>query len=176
MSANDTDNAVLLPILSAVLAKECEEKTIVSIRPRRTTSFNWSCLWWPAALVAIVIVICISNSSDSNKSTSTPGSLKQPPAPKLPAFNPRKAEMDRESQMIEGEKAEADRLEGEIKTLNEDIARRRATLDRTNELAVDEFNRKVDDYNRLLEQLRAKERRVNQMVESYNEKLRQLRR
>lgn len=122
--------------------------------------------------MAIVIVIYIANSSGSAKNKSTRKPLMQPPTYKLPAFNPQKAEMDRELQVIESEKAEADRLERQITGLSQEIERRRANLDRTDELAVDDFNRRVDGYNRLIEQMRAKERRINQLVESYNAKLR----
>ncbi len=128
------------------------------------------------AIVVIVVVICISNSSDANKNSPTKKSIIQPAVPNSPVSNLRTAEMEREHQMIESEKAEMDQLEMEIKTLSQDIERRRTTLDRTSQVAVDKFNRKVDDYNRLLEQVRIKERQVNQMVESYNEKVRQQRR
>jgi hypothetical protein len=177
MSAKGVDNAVLLPILlGELLAKDGKGTTIACKRPRCTNSFNPSCLWWAVAIVVIVVVICISNSSDANKNSSTKKSIIQPAVPNSPVSNLRTAEMEREHQMIESEKAEMDQLEMEIKTLSQDIERRRTTLDRTSQVAVDKFNRKVDDYNRLLEQVRIKERQVNQRVESYNEKVRQQRR
>ncbi len=46
MSAKGVDNAVLLPILGELLAKDGKGTTIAFNRPRCTNSFNPSCLWW----------------------------------------------------------------------------------------------------------------------------------
>jgi hypothetical protein len=53
-----------------------------------------------------------------------------------------------------------------------EIERERRFLDQTSQFAVDEFNRKVNRYNSMLEQARAQDRLVNQMVDEYNAKLR----
>jgi len=45
-------------------------------------------------------------------------------------------------------------------------------VNRNNQLAVDDFNRKVNRYNSMLEQGKAQDRAVNQMVDDYNTKLR----
>jgi hypothetical protein len=49
--------------------------------------------------------------------------------------------------------------------------RDRAYLDRNRQSAVDNFNQKVNRYNAVIEQVRAQEQTVKQLVESYNMKL-----
>lgn len=83
-----------------------------------------------------------------------------------------KGELDRESQAIDMEKATAERMASLLERLGRELEREEAYLDRTSEWQVDDFNRKVNAYNSLLERVRAQNRRVNQLVDSYNEKLR----
>lgn len=82
------------------------------------------------------------------------------------------AEFDRDKRAIEVEKAAANRLANQVEALNREIERDRLSLNQTSEFAVDEFNRKVQSYNTLIEKLRTQERLVNTLVESYNAKLR----
>lgn len=63
-------------------------------------------------------------------------------------------------------------MESQLERLGRELKRAEAYLDRTSEWEVDDFNRKVNAYNSLLERVRAQNRRVNQLVDSYNEKLR----
>jgi hypothetical protein len=84
------------------------------------------------------------------------------------------AELERDSQVIDREKAKAERMATELGSLRLEIERDRLTVDRTSQLAIDASNRKVDTYNRLLEEARAQERLVNQLVENYNDKIRKL--
>ena len=83
-----------------------------------------------------------------------------------------RAELDRESQAIDSEKATAERMASELEGLGREMKQAESHLDRTSQSDVDEFNRKVDAYNSLLERVRAQNRLVNQLVDSYNEKLR----
>jgi hypothetical protein len=86
-----------------------------------------------------------------------------------------KAELERDRQGIDSEKAKAERMATRLENLSQEIERERLLLDRTNQFDVDEFNRKVDAHNDLLEKARAQDRLVNQLVDSYNEKLRKYR-
>ena len=63
-------------------------------------------------------------------------------------------------------------MAGQLESLGREIKQKELHLDQTSQSDVDEFNRKVDAYNGLLERVRAQNRLVNQMVDSYNEKLR----
>jgi len=82
------------------------------------------------------------------------------------------AELEKDSQAIDREKAKAERLANQLDSLSRQIERERLLLDRTSQFAVNEFNSKVNTYNALLETTRAQGRVVNQMVANYNEKLR----
>ena len=81
-------------------------------------------------------------------------------------------ELERDRQEIDDEKEKADQMAEELDSLGEEIKQEREDLDRTNQFDVDEFNRKVDEYNDLREEVRAQKRLVNDLVETYNEKLR----
>ena len=84
-----------------------------------------------------------------------------------------KAELDREGEAIDREKATAAAWGAQLERLGRELERDQAYLNHTSQYAVDQFNRKVDAYNMLLEQVRAQERLVNRMVELYNAKLEQ---
>ncbi len=81
--------------------------------------------------------------------------------------------LESESKAIDREKAIARQMESELERLDREIERDRAYLNHTSQFAVDAFNRKVNDYNVKVEQLQAQNRRINQLVDSYNAKLRQ---
>jgi hypothetical protein len=83
-----------------------------------------------------------------------------------------KVELDRDRQVIDSEKATADQMATRLEDLRQDIDLERALLDRTNQSQVDEFNRKVEAHNDLLERARAQDRLINRLVDDYNEKLR----
>ena len=72
---------------------------------------------------------------------------------------------------MDGEKATAERMEGQLESLGREIKQKELHLDLTSQSDVDEFNRKVHTYNGLVERVRAQNRLVNQLVESYNAKL-----
>ena len=82
------------------------------------------------------------------------------------------AELDRDSRAIDDEKANAERMASQLEALSRDIERSKLYLDRTSQIAIDEFNSKVDSHNALVGKVRAQNRLVNQMVENYNAKLR----
>ena len=79
--------------------------------------------------------------------------------------------MDRDSRLIDSEKAKAEQVARQLESLGREIERERLYVDRTSESAVAEFNRKVDNYNRLREEAQEQARVVNEMIDRYNEKL-----
>ncbi|MDC0294613.1 hypothetical protein OAK98_04375 [Mariniblastus sp.] len=83
-----------------------------------------------------------------------------------------KAELDKESRAIDTENLTAERMASQLDRLGRELELIKADLDRTSQYEVDDFNRKVSAYNSLLERVRGQNRRVNQLVDSYNEKLR----
>jgi hypothetical protein len=84
-----------------------------------------------------------------------------------------KAELDRESKAIDSEKTIAAVWGAQLERLSRELERDQADLNHTSRYEVNQFNRKVDAYNSLLERVRAQERLVNRMVELYNAKLEQ---
>ena len=60
----------------------------------------------------------------------------------------------------------------QLASLGREIKQKELHLDQTSQPDVDEFNRKVDAYNGLVGRVRAQNRLVNKMVDSYNEELR----
>jgi hypothetical protein len=82
-----------------------------------------------------------------------------------------KAELDRESQLIDSEKAKAELMARQLDGLGREIERERLSVNRTSQFAVDEFNRKVDNYNRLREKAQEQNRSANEMIDRYNKKL-----
>jgi hypothetical protein len=123
--------------------------------------------WWGLLVIgAIIIFGAISSSFDSKTTTAA-----NPPVPTLI-----KAEMDREWQVIDTEKANAERMGRQLEDLSQELERERSALDLTSQTDVDQFNRKVSAYNDVQEKARAQGRLVNQLVDSFNEKLRKNRR
>jgi chromosome segregation ATPase len=83
------------------------------------------------------------------------------------------AELDRDSQVIDREKAKAEQMASQLENLEREIEQKKLYLNQESQLDIDEYNSKVGTYNGLLERVRAQSRLVKQLVESYNEKLRQ---
>jgi len=79
--------------------------------------------------------------------------------------------LSQERQSVELAKAQAESLSNQLESLSREIERDRLYLDRTSQFSVDALNRKVSQHNSLLEQARAQDRLVNQMVADYNAKL-----
>jgi hypothetical protein len=213
MPAKDTDNGVVLPILSAMIKKESDATPIIAgQQPNQGLSYTSSILWaatlWRATLVVIVgsIVLGIAIHSSSSTTKMPRGGSHTPPSiPSRPAYGPippyrppsvtdtiepafsrpsvpdttkaamerLKAELNRERQTIDCEKARAEQMERELDSLSREIDQERMFVDRTNHFSVDQFNRKVAAHNELLERLRDQDRLINQLVERYNAKIRQ---
>lgn len=199
MAAKDTDNAVILPILSSVMREQHSQH--VAQYESNGVSFNKKAfLGWMSILAVIVIIaivaISISRKTAPDAPTKTAPSRRSytpPVSPSDPAYSPaftpstpasesksvyripnaKRAELDRESQAIDTAKATAERMAKQLESLGWELKQTESYLDRTSQFEVDDFNRKVDAYNNLLERVRAQDRLVNQLVESYNEKLRQ---
>jgi hypothetical protein len=152
-----------------------EERKHENQRSQRSFHPSGQCIGW-LVFASIVIIIGVFNASGSNK-TATHGRTYSPrSAPSVPVYNPIGAELAIERQRIDTEKAKADQMEGRLDGLSREIERERLVLDRTSRFEIDAFNRKVENYNDLLGQLREQERLVNQLIDSYNEKVRKQRR
>lgn len=63
-------------------------------------------------------------------------------------------------------------MSSRLESLSGEIERARSFVGLIRQVEADEFNRKVDTYNGLLKEVLGQERLVNQMVTSYNDKLR----
>jgi len=135
------------------------------------------------ALLACLIIYIVANTAPSGGSYSSapsPPTYSRPSAPgtftsesktvyRIPSNM--KAELDRESQLIDSEKAKAELMARQLDGLGREIERDRLSVNRTSQFVVDEFNRKVDNYNRLREKAQEQNRSVNEMIDRYNKKL-----
>jgi len=159
---------------------------------RNQKSYNKSKLWW-VVIPAIVIIVWVINLFDSTETAPSedsytppsayrPSSYSQPSAPgtstsksktvyRVPSYM--EAELERDSRLIDSEKAKAEQMASQLENLEREIKQKQLYLNQESQLDIDEFNRKVNTYNGLLERARAQNRLVNQLVESYNKKLRQ---
>lgn len=147
---------------------------------------------WIAAVVFVALMIWGSQSSNTNTSSgsSSPTPPSQPSSytpPSLYNYNytppvsttpgtyrvpsHRTAELNRDSQAIDLERANIDALKSSVNALKRDIESSRLYLNRTSEYDVDQFNEKVNRYNAMLERLRGRQITFNQMVDDYNDKL-----
>ena len=100
--------------------------------------------------------------STPGTSTSESGSAYRVPSDVI-------GELERERQRIEAEKGWMEQMISQLDNLGREIERERLYINSASQLA--EFNRKVDNYNRLLEEAREKNRLLNQMIDRYNGKL-----
>lgn len=128
-------------------------------------------------LLGIIGLFALIGTFSSNKSVPTPSS----PAPASPSPTdygnnsvppPRTGELDRDRQAVEDANAQLKQFYTQIEGLSKEIEQDRAYLNRNSQVAVDDFNRKVNRYNSMLEEAKSRERAVNQMVDDYNAKLR----
>ena len=71
------------------------------------------------------------------------------------------AELDRDRQPVEAAQARVAQYSSQIESLASEIERDQASLNRNSQFAMDDFNRKVNRYNSMLEQGRAQDRAVN---------------
>jgi hypothetical protein len=60
----------------------------------------------------------------------------------------------------------------ELESLAEKIRKQRLVLDERSDSEIADFNGKVDRHNTLLVELQDQERRINQLVDDYNETVR----
>jgi hypothetical protein len=181
--------------------EESQHRQQVAKYQRSRASFNKRAFFgWMVvpAVIAIIVIVCNVTSTKTTpdaptKTAPSRRSYTPPVSPSLPAYSPAltpstpasesksayripsemRAELDRESQAIDTAKATAERMATQLESLGRELKQKESYLDRTSQFEVDDFNRKVDAYNNLLERVRAQNRLVNQLVESYNEKLRQ---
>jgi hypothetical protein len=127
-------------------------------------------------VLGIIVVLAAIGSFDSTKQSSPSSTYTTPTGPsdrnsyRVPTYT--SSELNRDRQAIQTAKAQAESLATQLERMAQEIERERRFLDQTSQFAVDEFNRKVNRYNSMLEQARAQDRLVNQMVDEYNAKLR----
>ena len=171
--------------IEEIIFKQQRMRQIVAEQLRNHESSNKSNLWW-LVIPAIFIILWVINSSDSTKTSPsggpyTPPSTYRPSAPDTSTSESKtvyripsnmEAELDRDSRLIDSEKTKAEQMASQLENLGREIDRERSFVGPRRQSDVDEFNRKVDTYNGLLERARAQNRLVNQLVERYNEKLR----
>ena len=82
-------------------------------------------------------------------------------------------ELDSDTSAIDREKAAAEQMAIQLKNLKQEIDHKQLFLNQESQSDIDRYNSKVDTYNNLLERTRSQNRLVNQLVENYNNKLRQ---
>jgi hypothetical protein len=202
MPAKDTDNAVILPILCSAMREHAptEQSQYGEAASRHQRVVNKKALLGWLAALAVVAIIVIASFSFTNstpeppKMTAPSGRSYAPPvAPRIPTYIPpatpntapasesktvyhvptyMSAELGRDSQVIDFEKAKAEQMESQLDRLGREIEQKRLYLDRASQFDIDQFNRKVDAYNALLGRVQTQNQVVNQLVERYNEKLR----
>lgn len=139
-----------------------------------------------ALLACLIIYIVASNQSGggsytppsayrpsiySQTSTPSTSNSESKTVYRIPSYI--KAELERDSQVIDREKAKAEQIANQLDNLEREIKQKQLYLNRESQLDIDEFNSKVHTYNNLLEKAKSQNRLVNQLVESYNDKLRQ---
>ena len=158
-------------------------------------SENAGCLWIIGAIGFFWIVSLFNNNSSSGTASSTrytapttysaPSPVYSTPVPtySTPSTsysgntgtysvpNSRSAELARDREAIQVAKTQAENYSAQLDSMASAINRERIYLDRSSQYAVDMFNQKVNRYNAMLEQQKALNGRVNQMVDAYNAKL-----
>lgn len=133
---------------------------------------------WLVAGGVVVLIIIAANSDPKPRSSYTPRSY-TPPATsyasgtgntyRVPSYA--SAELDRDRQSIESNRTAVTLLQSQVEALGSQIERERPYVDNTSQFAIDAFNRKVNDYNTLLQRAQTQQAAFNQMVDSYNAKL-----
>ena len=150
-------------------SSKSNSERIVTEQHRNQESSNKSNLWWLVVPV-IFIILWIINSFDSTKTAPSGGSSEPKTVYRIPSYI--KTELDRDSQVIDREKAKAEQMASQLENLEREIEQKQLYLNQESQSDIDEYNNKVDTYNGLLERVRAQNHLVNQLVESYNKKLR----
>lgn len=133
---------------------------------------------WLVGGGVVVLVIIAANSDPKPRSSYTPKSY-TPPATnyasgtgntyRVPSYA--SAELDRERQSIESKRTAVTLLQSQVEALGSQIERERPYVDNTSQFAIDAFNRKVNDYNALMQRAQMQQAALNQVIDSYNTKL-----
>jgi hypothetical protein len=124
------------------------------------------------SVVGIYVVSCIVYSCVSTNHSSSVTSHTQPadtnsgdfyyvPAGAAEALDDVKAQIEMQQMQLQN-------LDDKIKQLGPEIEKDRSTLDTTSQSAMDEFNRKVDRYNALLQEDKDAAAAVDQKINAYN--------
>ena len=183
VSMRDTENAVLLPILIDMMEEEHDptEEMVPEFQRDQEPSNRFVTVGWLVFIAAIIAIIALVFFIDKySKATKTGLNSTLPSGPRASNSASKtaysvpsniNAELARDNQAIENEKAKAKQMTSQLESLGLEIERERSLVGPRRQLEVDEFNRKVGTYNYLLGRLRVQEQLVNQMVTSYNDKL-----
>ena len=135
--------------------------------------------------LGLIGVVALFGAIGSNKSSSSLSSTPAVSTPRYVAPSPTSSnnkdiykvpqaettELNRDLKAVEAAKAQLEQFYTQIESLGTEIERDRAYLNRNSRVAVDDFNRKVNRYNSMLEQAKSQNRAVNQLVDDYNSKL-----
>lgn len=187
ISMRDTENAVLLPILSGMMEEEYDptERGVPELRCKQESSDKSSVVGWLvfiAATIATIVLVIVIGQYSNQKQTRPRGDSHAPLSGSSASNSTYKtayrvpshidAELDKDNQAIENEKAKAEEMARRLKSLSAEIKRAQMFVGPRSTAEVNEYNLKVGTYNGLLKEVREQERLVNQMVTSYNDKLR----
>jgi hypothetical protein len=130
------------------------------------------------AFLACLTIYIVANTAPSDDSYEPPSAYR-PSAPgtstsesktayRVPSI---RSELESERKAIEVEKAKVERMASELESLYREIERDRVYLDQSSQFKIDAFNRKVNNYNGLVEKAREQNRFVSEMTDRYNKKL-----
>ena len=153
------------------LAQRIAAQKEAADKKRRNALIGWG------AAFTVLVIIGLANSQ--NSPTPPARHIYPPPPPssvpaqstfRVPSYI--ESELALERQAIEAEQAQIKRMSTQLENLGNEINAERLALDATDQSAVDAFNDKVNDYNTLLEAIKARDREVDRRIDAFNEKLR----
>ena len=160
--------------LNNILIQPRNPQTVIQNRNPKPSS-NKSGQGWLVALGIVGLLVAIGSCNSSKHPASDGNYPRSPNSPVQGTYRiPRnmQSELTRDRQAIENAKSTAGQMQSELAQMSRQIESQRANLDDTSQYAIDAFNRMVGRYNEKLGEARSQDALVNQMVETYNDKLR----
>ena len=134
----------------------------------------WAWILGAAGIVVIIIAANLPNPSSQSPSTGSSGSTYQPALSGGSTYRVPKgysSELSADRARLEAQRQVSQAKDTEVDALGTQIERDRVALNNYNQAEVDEFNRKVSRYNRLIQEARAANDAYNLAVNAYNAKL-----
>lgn len=175
--------ALTLALDTDTKARLVEDLRILAAQETKSP-VSFGCLIWIAIIGFILIASMCSEKSNTGSSSrkSRSATTTYTSAPPSPASSNSEggryrvssyvsSELDRERAAIETAKADAQVLANQLDTLETAIEAERLYVDNRSQVSVDTFNRKVNRHNELLQTQKAKNDKINQMIDAYNSKL-----